>query len=200
MSCMIYVILNGEKFPVDEKIVPSWRLFYKGPLPKHSGDLQWRIVHCVLATNLFVSKFNLDVLPLCNFCNSHETVFHVFIDCPRLELLFVLLENIIGQLGFAFNKMFFIFGCKYSRENRQCCTVANFLVGQAKLAIWKTCRLALEGRIINVINLFKALVESRIRVEYTFFNTTGNMVEFMCKWCVNSSLVVYDEEHLAFNW
>lgn len=30
---------------------------------KRSGDLQWRILHCVLATNVFVSKFNLNVLP-----------------------------------------------------------------------------------------------------------------------------------------
>lgn len=71
-----------EKLTVADDISPSWRLFYKSPLPKRSGDLQWRIVHCVIATNAFVSKLNLNVLPLCHACNSHETVFHVFIECP----------------------------------------------------------------------------------------------------------------------
>jgi len=81
--------------------------------------------------------------------------------------------------------------------NKDRCTVANFILGQAKLAIWKTCGLALEGQIVKVLSVFTALVESRIRAKYIFFKTTGNMVEFMCKWCVyskNSGLFVLCED------
>ncbi len=93
---------------------------------------------------------------------------HVFIECSRLVPLFALLEMISVGLGFDFNKILFIYGCRYSKANKERCTVANFIFGQAKLAIWKTCILALEGRIVNVLSLFTALVESRIRVEYIF--------------------------------
>lgn len=190
-----------EKLSVVDNIFPSWRLFYKSPLPKRSDDLQWRILHCVLATNVFVSKFNSNVLPFCHFCNGHDTVFHVFNECPRLEPLFALLEGILIGLDFVFNKMIFIYGYKYSKANKERCTFANFIIGQAKLAIWKTCRLAIEGRIVNVLKMFKALVESRIRVEYIFFKTADNMVEFTFKWCANSGLfVVGDDDSLIFNW
>ncbi len=46
---------------VPAELSPSWRLFYKGPLPKRSGDLQWRLLHCALPTNSHISKFNLNV-------------------------------------------------------------------------------------------------------------------------------------------
>lgn len=121
-----------EKLAVTDYIFPSWRLFYKSPLPKHSGDFQWRILHCVLATNVFVSKMNLNVLPFCHFCNNLEMVFHVFIECSRLVPLFALLEMISVGLGFDFNKILFIYGCRYSKVNKERCTVANFIFGQAK--------------------------------------------------------------------
>ncbi len=41
---------------VPAELSPSWRLFYKGPLPKRSGDLQWRLRHCALPTNSHISK------------------------------------------------------------------------------------------------------------------------------------------------
>lgn len=122
-----------EKLTVADDIFPSRRLFYKSPLPTRSGDLQWRILHCVIATNVLVSKFNLNVLPFCHSCNSLETVFHVFMECSRLVSLFALLERIIEGLGFDFNKILFIYGCRYSKVNKDRCTVANFILGQAKL-------------------------------------------------------------------
>lgn len=147
-----------EKLSVVDNIFPSWRLFYKSPLPKRSGDLQWRILHCVLATNVFsmYCLFHSNVLPFCHFCNGHDTVFHVFNECPRLEPLFALLEGILIGLDFVFNKMIFIYGYKYSKANKERCTFANFIIGQAKLAIWKTCRLSIEGWIVNVLKMFKA--------------------------------------------
>ena len=39
------------RLSVPEGVRPSWRLLYKSPLPKRSGDLQWRILHCIVPTN-----------------------------------------------------------------------------------------------------------------------------------------------------
>lgn len=135
------------------------------------------------------------------FCSLPESVFHVFTECSRLVPLFMLLERLFGNLGFVFNKTLFIYGCKYSRAHQQQCTVANFITGQAKLAIWKSCRLAAEGRNVDVVLLFIALVESRIKVEHSFFQMTNNLLEFEFKWCANGALLSFSEEGgIMFNW
>lgn len=87
-----------EYIKIPDNVNPSWRL---------SGGFQWRTLHCVLATNKFVSKFNLNVSPLCMFCSESETVFHVFIECSRLIPLFALLGRVLENLGYLFNKVFF---------------------------------------------------------------------------------------------
>jgi len=97
-------------------------------------------------------------------------VFHVFVECPRLVPLFTLLERILGSLVFCF-KTFFNYGCKYSKTHREQCALANFVVGKAKLAIWKTCRMAAERK-----NMFTALVESRIRQKHKYLNLSLNGV------------------------
>ncbi|KAJ4923422.1 hypothetical protein JOQ06_021421, partial [Pogonophryne albipinna] len=55
---------------------PVWRLFYKPPLNKRSGDLQWRFLHGALGVNAFVSKINPTVSSECPFCTHRETITH----------------------------------------------------------------------------------------------------------------------------
>ncbi len=94
----------------------------------------------------------------------------------------------LGIISFFLSLSLSLSLCKYSIAHRQQCTVANFIIGQAKLAIWKSCRLAAEGRNINLLQLFTALVESRIRVEHRFFQMTNNLLEFEFKWCANRGM------------
>lgn len=108
-----------EYLLISSEITPSWRCFYKPPIPKRSGDLQWRILHCAVATNSFVSKFNAMVSSACPFCNAIDTVFHFFSDCFRLTPLFELLDKIFTELGFMFTKNLFILGLKYKKERME---------------------------------------------------------------------------------
>ncbi len=62
---------------ISDEIYPSWRLLYKPPVSKRCGDIQWRILHCIIASDSFVSKTNEAVLPTCPFCNAPDNVFHV---------------------------------------------------------------------------------------------------------------------------
>ncbi len=64
----------------DEQLL-SWHLFYKSPLPKRSGDIQWHILHCALATNTFLYKCNFTTSSVCKLCNVPDTVFHIFSNC-----------------------------------------------------------------------------------------------------------------------
>ncbi len=49
---------------------PVWRVLYKQPLIKRSGDIQWRILHGALAVNAFVSVINPNADDKCVFCGS----------------------------------------------------------------------------------------------------------------------------------
>ncbi len=122
-----------DKISVCEGLHPSWRVLYKPPVSKRCGDLQWRVLHCAIASNSLVSKFNEMVL-LCPFCNDHDTVFHMFFECPRLGSLFEILERLIIKLGFCIT-CFVYFRISIYKVVPTQCVLANFLIGQAKLAI-----------------------------------------------------------------
>ncbi|KAJ4933762.1 hypothetical protein JOQ06_006573, partial [Pogonophryne albipinna] len=78
---------------------PVWRLFYKPPLNKRSGDLQWRILHGALGVNAFVSKINPTVSSECPFCTQRETITHCYLDCHRLKPLFNVLKTVFLDCG-----------------------------------------------------------------------------------------------------
>lgn len=96
-----------------EGVTPSWRLLYKSPIPKRSGDLQWRIIHGIVATDNFVSRFNTLVSSTCPFCNDTDNVFHLFCDCFRLVPFFLLLDGMMSKLGFLIQQDIVIFGNRY---------------------------------------------------------------------------------------
>ncbi len=55
-----------------------WRSLYKPPIEKRSGDLQWRIVHGIIATNRHRAHLDPEVGVGCPFCSEQETVFICF--------------------------------------------------------------------------------------------------------------------------
>ncbi|KAI4886392.1 hypothetical protein NFI96_001747 [Prochilodus magdalenae] len=88
----------------------SWRSLYKRPIEKRMGDLQWRLVHGILATNRHVARLDPLVGEGCPFCGVTETVFHLFLQCPRLCLLLRAVQNWgIMFLG-SFEPSLFIYG------------------------------------------------------------------------------------------
>ncbi len=185
---------------VPDEQLPSWHLFYKSPLPKRSGDIQWRILHGALATNTFLYKCNFTTSSVCKFCNIPDTVFHIFSNCYRIIPLLDLLENIFKGFGWNFSKTMFIFGCKYHKSQSEHCTFSNFLIGQAKLTIWKAYKIENEGKIIKIVELFKALVESRVKIEYEFYKMNNDILIFKRKWCINTNFIFVNDDELVLNW
>ncbi|MGH0168929.1 UNVERIFIED_CONTAM: hypothetical protein FKN15_063720 [Acipenser sinensis] len=70
---------------------PEWRVLYKPPLDKRAGDLQWRLLHGILATGRFLHRINHDISSIYDFCQQEDTIFHMYSECRRLEPLFSLL-------------------------------------------------------------------------------------------------------------
>lgn len=167
-----------SQLSIPENILPSWRLLYKPPISKRCGDLQWRLIHCILATNKFIAKMNENVTSICPFCDAIDTIFHMFCDCSRLDPIFVLLERIISKLGLLYTNSLFILGCGYRKSAQEQCVLTNFVVGQAKLAIFKSHQEKNAGRDVCMVALFKSLVESRVIIEYTYYKHINNVLFF----------------------
>ncbi len=104
----------------------SWRSLYKRPVEKRVGDLQWRIVHGILATNRHKVLLNVSDDEGCPFCQVPETVYHHFIECTRLEQILGLIENWSIHFIGHFNQELFIFGPKYSTNNKSKVVLLNF--------------------------------------------------------------------------
>ncbi len=117
-----------------------WRTLYKPPVEKRTADLQWRIIHGAIATDGHVAHLNPAVEGKCRFCGEQEDIEHLFLRCSRLQGLFNLLKALFSN----FNENFLI-KCLLGNEiyflvRRKMCLL-NYLIGTAKLAIWKQERI-----------------------------------------------------------
>ena len=143
---------------------PVWRLFYKPPLNKRSGDLQWRILHGALGVNAFVSKINPTVSSECPFCTDRETITHCYLDCHRLKPLFNVLKTVFLDCGEVFTETAFIFGAGYKKQNAGKWELLNFIVGQAKISIYKSRKNKVNSTAgQQLTNMFLSLVKSESR-------------------------------------
>ena len=121
-------------------------MIYKPPLNKQTDDLQWRILHGAIVVNAFVSVINSDVVDKCAFCGARETIFHCFTECIRLRSLFVLLNYLFLRFQEQFAPNMFVLGSRYCQKQRIKWQLINFIVGQAKFAIYITRRNRKENR------------------------------------------------------
>ena len=162
-----------------------WRSLYKLPLDKRTADLQWRVVHGAVATNRYIAHLDPGQDDGCPFCSQTETVGHLFISCLRLKGLFELVRVWFQGLGEAFSFELFIFGPRYSAKKKGVHTLINFLSGVAKLSVWISRKNRIKGSgSIDPEKMFKGFVAARLRVEHTFYETTGQMEEFEHKWAL----------------
>ena len=125
-----------DVFNLSDDVKPEWRALYKPPLTKKVADLQWRILHGIVSVNAFISVLNPEILPQCPFCPQRETVFHAFMHCFRLCSLFEVLKNVFRSLNVTFTLQTFILGFKYVKREKSKCQLINFILGQAKMAIY----------------------------------------------------------------
>ena len=148
LSALMVKRLNGQKLQhrpqllwrahlaLGEEVQPEWRSLYKPPLSKRVADLQWRLIYGILTVNAFISILNPTVANTCPFCEEVETVFHAFIRCPRLAVLFKLLACLFRKAGEEFSLKISIYGWHDKKTQKEKCQLLNFIVGQAKMAVY----------------------------------------------------------------
>jgi len=170
-------------------------------LLKKTGDLQWRVLHGILAVHAFVSRINHEVNQECPFCFQRETVFHTFMHCIRLKPLFIYLQDVFKQFDEAFSMEIFICGFKYSRKRSYECQLFNFFLGQAKMAIYVSRKRKIEkDSDTDVILIFSMLVKSRIQIDFHYYNATKNLRLFEQRWCIKGVICHIFSNTLIFNF
>lgn len=82
-----------------------------------------------------------------------------------------------------FSAPVFIGGVKYNKKNKSKCHILNFLIGEAKLAIYLTRRDKLQTELVgDVVALWKRNVKARLRLEFCFYKATKNVEAFEQQW------------------
>ena len=167
----------------------SWRSLYKLPIEKRTADLQWRIEHGAIATNRYRAHLDPEQGEECIFCSQSETLVHLFVQCPRLTVLFELLKRLFLGLGEKFSFDLFIFGPKYCAQKKSVHTLVNFLSGSAKLAIWLTRKNGAQSvGSVEPVLVLKGLLKARLRVEHSYYQMMDDMQGFRHIWAVEGVL------------
>lgn len=183
---------------MDDDTKPEWRALYKPPLTKRMGDLQWRVLHGIVATNSFITVLNPGVRADCPFCLQRETVFHVFMDCLRLSSLLDFLESLLQGFGEHFSKQMFILGFKYCKKNSSKAQLINYIFGNAKMSVYITRRNKIDQDCdYDAVAVFVRLIKARIQMEFKFYKSINNIDAFECVWCSNGVLCSVNDGELV---
>ncbi len=122
-----------------------WRSLYKLPVEKRTADLQWRLMFGAIATNRHVAHLNPAVGTECLFCGLDETVNHLLLivlgwrECLIFNTSFYKIWREFFSSDFYKWSNLFV-----SRKEEEC--LLNFLLGSAKLSIWKTRKINVRYR------------------------------------------------------
>lgn len=182
---------------VDQGARPEWRALYKPPLVKRVGDLQWRILHGAIAVNAFLNVINPGVGHECPFCSQRETLFHAFLQCERLRPLFLCLQRLFNCFNIEFTMKIFIFGFKYVQHKQNMCKLLNFILGQAKMAVYVSRKNKIDHQPgDDVLVLLSAMVKSRILIDFRFYKLMQDFISFEEIWCCGGALCTVMENEL----
>ncbi len=111
------------------------------------------MLHGAVAVNAFISIINPEIDAGCPFCTERETIFHAFVNCARLEPLSLYLGSIFRNCNESFSMVLFIFGFKYVIKKIFICQLLNFVLGQAKLAIYVSRKTKVEQNLATFLNM-----------------------------------------------
>lgn len=181
------------------EVRPAWRALYKPPLSKKVGDLQWRVLHGAVAVNSFISVLNPTVDERCPFCFKRETVFHCFLDCSRLNPLFEFLERMFGLFGEIFSPQTFILGFNYCQKRRVKCELLNFILGQAKMAVYISRREKVEQLVdCEPKTTLIRMIRTRVNIDFNFYRLMDDLETFENMWCYKTILCSLSKKQLVF--
>ena len=195
MKCLNGKTVNRVDTPwrghlqLGDEVTPAWRSLDKGPPTNKVADLQWRVMHGILAVNSFLSIIAPGHTDRCVFCGERETVFHCYTECARLTPLFTLLKSLFRAAGEEFSVQVFILGFKYRKAAESKCQLLDFILGQAKMAVHVSRRRKEEDMLdVDVSLLFCRMVKARVHIDFKYYSQMQDMDQFIKTWTHSNTL------------
>lgn len=93
----------------------------------------------------------------------------------------------------------FILGFKYTRKERFKCQLVNFILGQAKLAIYSSRKSKVtQNTQHDVTVIFQRLVKTRVFVNFNFYKSLNDLEKFQLVWCYGGAMCTGLNDELLF--
>ena len=87
---------------IGHKMNPNtWSNLYTGQKEIKLIQLQWKILHNIFPTNIFLHKIGIKPSDLCDHCKERDYVEHTFFKCDRLQIFW---KNISSRIDNKLNK------------------------------------------------------------------------------------------------
>ena len=154
----------------------TYKLPFKVSVDTQTRAFQFKLLHRILYTNYDLTKRNIDVSPLCTFCNEqNETIEHVFYSCRFTETFWNEFYNCFKQALVLSQKPSLkdvIFG------NTSYSMIYNHLLLIAKRHIYST-KMKKDK---PYFPLFKLWVKSNYHLEYEIANKKDKLEVHCGKW------------------
>ena len=100
-----------------------------------------------------------------------------------MQEIFYVLTRVFNLFGVLFTAPVFICGVGFKKTEKTKCQLLNFLIGEAKMSIYLTCRDKLQGGpTLDPVTLWRHNVKARLRLEFCFHRITGNIDVFEQQW------------------
>ena len=133
----------------------------------------------------FLSVINMDVDDQCPFCTKRERLFFTVLQdvtvCPHCLCFYCFFWG-LHQGGFY---LWF----SVPRQRKEKSQLLNFVLGQAKMAVYVSRRKKVEGgENISPVCVCVGLIRSRIRLDFSFHKICGDLDSFRNMWCFQSVL------------
>ena len=185
-----------------------WKTVHSNLKPPDCIDLDFRILHNRIFTNIKLVKMKLIDNALCYSCKSEEEdLFHIFLTCCNLDnfhkyiydLLYELLEKAeVDLLTNDSYKRIFLFGF-YEIHKGININFINFILSIARLCIFKR-RQMIKNNVSNVdvIRYFKYTVRHYVSYFYSHYKYTNRLEYFRKKFLENNSIVLESNDILLF--
>ncbi len=92
------------------------------------------------------------------------------------------------------------FGYRYSAKNKKKSQLLNFLMGEAKMAVYISRRNKVEGEeVCEIVPIFKNRVKARVWVDFKFFKMMKDLMFFQTIWCYNDAICSIVDDSLIFS-
>ena len=156
---------------------------YAPPTEKRHSDIQWRFLYRFFFPACKLHELHYVAQSSCLFCGEIETFSHIFITCPRLLVLFNILQK---HMRYLYNAPppphWWLYGPPFVTTSAKM-RMINWMIITAKTAIWLTRGNKMQSKHpVDVYGMYISLLQKRLQTEYIWFNQQQDVCGFKKKW------------------